>query len=145
MLNFKPGFSLSSFTLIKFFSSSLLSAIKEVSAYLKLLICLLGILSPVYESSSLAFHMMYSTQRLNKQSDNIQPCHTPFPILNLSFVPCLILTLASCPSQETGKVIWYSHHFNSFAQFVVIHTVKGFSVINEAEVDIFSETPLLSP
>ena len=61
MLNFKPGFSLSSFTLINFFSSSLLSAIKEVSAYLKLLICLLAILSPVYESSSLAFHMMYST------------------------------------------------------------------------------------
>ena len=39
--------------------------------------------------------MMYSVQKLNKQDDNIQPCHTPFPILNLLVVPCLILTFAS--------------------------------------------------
>ena len=40
-------------------------------------------------------------------------------------------------SQETGKVVWYSYLFKNFAQFVVIHTVKGFSAVNEAEVDIF--------
>ena len=42
-------------------------------------------------------------------------------------------------SQETGKMIWYSHLFKSFPQFVVIQTVKGFSVVNEAKVDVFLE------
>ena len=42
-------------------------------------------------------------------------------------------------SHETGKVVWYSHLFQNFPQFVVIHTVKGFSVVNEVEVDIFLE------
>ena len=41
-------------------------------------------------------------------------------------------------SQEAGKLVWYSHLLN-FPQFVVIHTVKGFSVVNEAEIDIFLE------
>ena len=42
-------------------------------------------------------------------------------------------------SQETGKVIWYSHLFKNFPQFVVIHTVKGFSIVSEAELDVFLE------
>ena len=36
-------------------------------------------------------------------------------------------------------MIWYSHLFKNFSQFVVIHTVKGFSVINEGELDVFLE------
>ena len=36
-------------------------------------------------------------------------------------------------------MVWYSHLFKNFSEFVVIHTVKGFSVINEAEVDVFLE------
>ena len=36
-------------------------------------------------------------------------------------------------------MVWYSHLFQNFPQFVVIHTVKGFGVVNEAEVDIFLE------
>ena len=62
MLSFKPAFSLSSFTLIKrLFSSSSLSALRVVtSAYLRLLIFLPAIFSPVYASSSQAFHMMSS-------------------------------------------------------------------------------------
>ena len=40
-----------------------------------------------------------------------------------------------------GKVVWYSLLFKNFPQFVVIHTVKGFSVVNEAEVDVFLEFP----
>ena len=97
MLSFKSPFSLSSFTFIKrLFSSSLLSAIRVVSsAYLRLLIFLPGILIPAYASSSLTFHMMYSAYKLNKQGDNIQPWHTPFPIWNQSVVPCLVLTGAS--------------------------------------------------
>ena len=66
--------------------------------YLRLLIFLLAILTPVWDSSSMAFHMMYSVFKLNKQGDNIQPGHTPFPILNQSFVPCLVLTVASWPA-----------------------------------------------
>ena len=41
--------------------------------------------------------------------------------------------------QDAGKVLWYSHFFKNFPQFVVIHTVKGFSVVNEAELDVFLE------
>ena len=48
-------------------------------------------------SSSPAFHMMYSAYKLNKQSDNIQPWHTPLPIWNQSVVPYPVLTVASWP------------------------------------------------
>ena len=41
--------------------------------------------------------------------------------------------------EGTGKVVWYSHLFKNSPQFVVIHTVKGFGVINKAEVDVFLE------
>ena len=46
-------------------------------------------------------------------------------------------------SQEAGKVIWHSHLFKNFPQFAVIHTVKGFSIVNEAEIDVFLEFPCL--
>ena len=36
-------------------------------------------------------------------------------------------------------MVWYSHLFQNFPQFAVIHTVKGFGVINKAEVDVFLE------
>ena len=42
-------------------------------------------------------------------------------------------------SQEAGKVVWYSHLLKNFLQFVVIHTVKGFGIVNKAEVDVFLE------
>ena len=80
-------FSLS-FALIKGLSSSLLSAIRvETSVYLRLLIFLLAALIPACNSSSLAFHIMCSAYKLNKQGDNIQPCHTPFSTLNQPVVP----------------------------------------------------------
>ena len=92
MLNFKPAFSLYSFTLIKrLFSSYSLSAIRVVSsAYLRLLTFLLEILIPACDVSRLAFRMMYSACKLNKQ-----PWCTPFPVLNQSIVPCPVLTIAS--------------------------------------------------
>ena len=40
-------------------------------------------------------------------------------------------------SQEAGKVVWYSHLFKNFPHFVVIHTVNGFNIVNETEVDVF--------
>ena len=42
-------------------------------------------------------------------------------------------------SQETGKVVWYSHLLKNFPQFVVIYTVKGFSIVSEAELDVLLE------
>ena len=42
-------------------------------------------------------------------------------------------------SQEADKVVWYSYLFKNFPKFVVIHTVKGFGVVKEAEVDVFLE------
>ena len=86
--------------------------------------------------------MIYSSYKLNKQGDNIQPWRTLCPIWNpCSSMPsfnCCFLTRIQI-SQEAGKVVWYSHLFQNFPQFVVTHTVKGFSVVNEAEVDIFLE------
>ena len=42
-------------------------------------------------------------------------------------------------SQEAGQVVWYSHLFQNFPQFVLIHTLKGFGIVNKAEVDILME------
>ena len=44
-------------------------------------------------------------------------------------------------SQEAGQMLWYTHLFQNFLQFIVIHTVKGFSIVNEAVVDVFLEFP----
>ena len=89
MLSFKVALTLSSFTFIKRLFSSSLSAIRVVSSvYLRLLMFLLAILIPAYASSSPAFLKMYSAYKLNKEGDNIQPWHIPFPIWNQSVVPC---------------------------------------------------------
>ena len=114
MLSFKPTFSLSSFTFIKrLFCSSSLSTKRVVPfaylrlliflPYLRLLIFLLAILIPTYAASSPAFLMMYSAYKLNKQGDNIQPCHTPFPIWNQPVVPCPVLTVAFWPAYRFLK------------------------------------------
>ena len=52
---------------------------------------------------------------------------------NCCFLTCIQI------SQEAGQVVWYSHLFKNFPQFIVICTVKGFGVVNKAEVDIFLE------
>ena len=138
ILTLKPTFSLSSFTCIKRLFSSSLSVIRVVpSAYLRLI--------PACASSSLAFHMMYPAYKLNKQGDNIQPWCTPFQFWTCCFTSSSNCCFLSCIqiSQEADKVIWYSHLLKNFPQFVVIHTVKCFSIVNEAEVDIFFLIPLL--
>ena len=40
---------------------------------------------------------------------------------------------------EAGKMVWYSHLLKNFSQFALIHTVKGFGIVNETEVDVFLE------
>ena len=67
----------------------------------------------------------------------------PFP--NFEPVCCFMFSFNCCfltciqVSQEAGKVVWYSHFLKNFPQFVVIHTLKGFSIVNEAEVNVFME------
>ena len=51
---------------------------------------------------------------------------------------CCFLTCIQV-SQEAGQVVWYSHLFKNFPQFIVIHTVKGFGIVNKAEIDVFLE------
>ena len=106
---FKPLFSFSSFTFIQRLFSFSISAIRMVSSeYMWLLIFLLPILIPACASSSPAFHLMYSACKLNKQSDNIQLWHTPFPIWNQSVVIYPVLTVASWPEYRflRRQVMW---------------------------------------
>ena len=125
MLSFKPIYSLFSFTFICIRVMS--------SAYLRWLIFFPAILIPACVSSSPAFLMMYSAYKLNKQGDNIQPWHTPFPIWNQSVASmsssnwCFLTCIGV--SQESGQVVWYSYLFQNFPQFIVIHTVKGFGIV----------------
>ena len=51
---------------------------------------------------------------------------------------CCFLTYEQV-SQEAGQVVWYAHLFQNFPQFIVIHTVKGFGIVNKAEIDVFLE------
>ena len=151
MLSFKPAFLFSSFTFIKrLFSSSSIPAKKVVSsAYLRFLKFLQAILFPVCESSSLAFYMMYSACKLNKQAGgqytalansflNFEPVCCSMSGSNCCFLTCIHV------SQEVGKIVWYSHFFKNFPQFFMIHRVKGFSIVSEAEIDVFLELPCFS-
>ena len=51
---------------------------------------------------------------------------------------CCFLTYIQI-SQEADQVVWYSHLFQNFPQFIVIHKVKGFGIVNKAEIDVFLE------
>ena len=51
---------------------------------------------------------------------------------------CCFLTCTQV-SQEAGQVVWYAHLFQNFLQFIVIHIVKGFGIVNKAEIDVFLE------
>ena len=143
MMSFKPAFHLP----LSFSSKGSLVPLcfldkRGIICILRLLIFLPAILIPACAPSSLVFHMMYSAYKLNNQGDNIQPWRTPFPIWNQSVVPCLVLTVASWPSYRflRRKVRWSGISISwKIFQFVVIHTVKGFSVVNKAEVHVFLE------
>ena len=59
-------------------------------------------------------------------------------VCSMSSSNCCFLTCIQI-SQEAGQVVWYSPLLKNFLQFFVIHTVKGFGVVDKAEVDIFLE------
>ena len=64
---------------------------------------------------------------------NLEPVHCSMSGSNCCFLTCIQV------SQEANKVVWYSRLFKDFPQFVVIHRVKGFGIVNKAEVDVFLE------
>ena len=64
---------------------------------------------------------------------NLELVHCPMSSSNCFSLTCIQV------SQEAGKVVWYFHLFKNCPQSFVTHTIKGFSVVNEAEVDVFLE------
>ena len=57
---------------------------------------------------------------------------------SMSSSNCCFLTCIQIP-QEAGQLVWYSHLFQNFQQFIMIHTVKGFGTVNKTEIDVFLE------
>ena len=148
MLSFKPAFSL--------FFHFPQEALQFLFAFchkggiiclLRFLIFPLAILISACDSSSLAFCTMYPAYKLNKQGvkytaltcsfPNSEPVHCFMSNSNTCFLTCIQI------SQKAGQVVWHSHLFKNFPQFVLIHTVKGFSMVNEAEVEDFLELSCL--
>ena len=64
---------------------------------------------------------------------NLETVHCSMSSSNCCFLTCIQI------SQKAGKVVWYSHILKNFPQYVVIHTVKGFGIVNKAEIDVFLE------
>ena len=64
---------------------------------------------------------------------NLEQVHCSMSTSSCCFLTCIQIF------QEAGKVVWYFNFFQNFAQFVVIHRVKGFGIVNKAEVDVFLE------
>ena len=132
----------SSFTFVKrIFSSSSLSAISMVSsAYLRLLLFLQAILIPACAASSPTFCMMYSAYKLNKQSDSIQPWHTlsqfeTSSLFHVWFWRLLLDLHTGFTGDWWGGLVFTT--LSEFSTVCVTHIVKGFSVVSEAEVDVF--------
>ena len=86
---------------------------------------------------------MYSVYKLNKQDDSLQPSGIPFPTWNQSVVACTVLTVASWPAYRflRRQVRWSGLpiSWRIFHNFVVIRTVKGFGIVNKAEIVVFLE------
>ena len=63
----------------------------------------------------------------------LEPVSCSMSSSNCCFLTCIQV------SQKAGQVVWYSHLFQNFPQFIVIHTVKGFGIVNKAEIAVFLE------
>jgi len=144
MLSFKPTLSLSSFPFIKRLFSSCFPFCHKGG-----IICISEVIdiSPSNLDSSLCFIQpsifhdllcIYVKQAGSQYIAlmyfrDLEPVHCSMSSSNCCFLTCIQV------SQETGQVVWYSHLFKNFPQFVVMPTVKGFGIVNKAEVDVFLE------
>ena len=70
---------------------------------------------------------------LESSFSSLEPVSCSMSSSNCCFLTCIQV------SQEAGQVVWYSHLFQNFPQFIVTHTVKGFGIVNKAEIDVFME------
>ena len=70
---------------------------------------------------------------LTESFSYLEPVCCSMSSSNCCFVTCIQI------SQEAGQVVWYSHLFQNFPQFVVIHSVKSYNIVNEAEVVVLLE------
>ena len=68
----------------------------------------------------------------------LQPVCCCMSSSNCCFLTCILVF------QEAGQVVWYSYLLKNFPQFIVIHTVKGFGIVNKAEIDVFLELSCFS-
>ena len=82
---------------------------------------------PVWQYTALTYSFFY-----------LEPVHCSRSGSNCCFLTCIQI------SQEAGEVVWDSHLFKNFPKFVVIHTVKGFGIVNKAKVDVFLELSCFS-
>ena len=62
---------------------------------------------------------------------DLEPVPCSMSSSNSDFLTCIQI------SHKAGQMVWYSHILNNFLQFLVIHTVKGFDIVNKAEIDVF--------
>ena len=62
---------------------------------------------------------------------NLEPVCCSMSSSNCCFLTCIQI------SQEAGQVVWYAHLFKNSSEFIVIHTVNGFGIVNKAEIDVF--------
>ena len=104
--------------------------------------CFSAFLIPSCNPSSLAFCMMFSAYKLNKQDDNIQPWCTPFLIWNQSVVPCPVLTVVlglhiDFSGCRSGGLVCPS--LSEFSTVCCVPHSQGFGIVNKAEVDVFVE------
>ena len=74
-----------------------------------------------------------TTYNLDVLLSDLEPVCCSMSSSNCCFLTCIQV------SQEAGQVVWYSHLFQNFPQCIVIHTVKGFGIVNKAEIDVFLE------
>ena len=141
-LSFKPTFSLSSFTIIKrLFSSSSISAIgwchlriwgywyffwKPWFQFVLHVACIWHDIFCI-EDKQAGWHftaLIYSFP-------NLESACCSMSVSNCCFLTCIQI------SQETCQVVWYFHLLHNFPQFVLIHTVKVFGIVNKPEIDVF--------
>ena len=83
------------------------------------------------KSTGVGYHCLLRYTALMYSFSYLEPVCCSMSSSNCCFLNCIQI------SQESGQVVWYSHLFQNFPQFAVIHTVKGFGIVNKAELDFF--------
>ena len=126
------------------FSFSIIPS-KEIPGLISFGMDWLDLLAVQETLKSLLQHHSSSTLHINKLINPVTT-YSPDILLFLLEPVCCSMSSSNCCfltciqiSQEAGQVVWYSHLFQNFPQFIVIPTVKGFDIVNKAKIDVFRE------